>query len=142
MNGNDSDFEQFLKRRRVPALPEEWRGEILRRAESEGRRAEVNERARPWWSAWLWPSPWAWAGIGCAWALALGMNAMSGAQEGGAPAAAAPRTEAVYTRIIEERRLVREFFGAPESPAAQPPPAPVPSGAWYERRKQGQTMAA
>ena len=143
MNGSEPDFEQFLKRRRVPAVPAQWRGKILSAARAARKTDEKDTPEKPWWLAWLWPSPVAWAGIGCAWLLALGMNAMSGLSEGGgAPGLSAPQSDAVYTRIIEERRLVREFFGAPERPAAQPPPAPVPSGASYERRRQTQTMAA
>jgi hypothetical protein len=143
MNESEPDFEQFLKRRRVPVAPGQWRCGILAAAHAAEKVEGKHMPGRPWWIAWLWPSPYAWAGIGCAWALALGMNAMSSLPDGGTPAITmTPQSTPVYTMMMGDRWLTWELFQEEREPAVPPPPRRDPSGAWNGRRKQPQTITA
>ena len=145
-NGDDQGaFEQFLKHeRRIPTVPGEWRARILSAATQT---AVANEKPprEGGWRALLWPSPWAWGAIACAWALALGMNVLSGVPGASGGATTAARPEVVYTMLMEQRRLVREFFTNPSAsggPATPPPAATPPPGAWRGRRRTLQTIEA
>lgn len=138
-----NDFEQFLKQRRMRAVPPGWRAEILAaaRASADGS-AEKTEQPRPWWLAWLWPSPVAWAGIACAWLLALGMNAAAFSGGDGSAKVSAPSSQAASSAMVQQQMLVREFFHPQEEPAAAPPPPRRdPSGASNDRRASALTTA-
>ncbi len=119
-----NDFEQFLKQRRVPQVPAEWRAEMLAAARTQTavKKIATESLEKPWWLAWLWPSPVAWAGVGCAWLLALGMNAASNLPgEENLAAISRSSQQVVITAILQERMLVREFFQPQEEQPAEPP---------------------
>ncbi len=103
MNGSDHDFEQFLKQRRVPSAPEHWRGEILATAHAARKPGRKAEPARPWWLAWMWPSPVAWGALACVWIVIL-ISTLGGPGPQAPPAAAAGG-ETFITRLALERSL-------------------------------------
>lgn len=128
------DLERQIERQPRRAIPPEWREGILAaarqagRAPSRGGWASLWERLsalKPGLVSALWPSPRAWAGLAAIW---LGVVAVQlGMREGAAPVAraTAPPSRQLVLALAEQRRLMAELAGLPETAAATPArPAP------------------
>lgn len=112
MSGNEHDFERFLKQRRVPEAPAQWRAEILATArqkmKADGGRMKA-EPERPWWLAWMWPSPVAWGALACVW-IVIWISTLGGPGPQPPPVASAGG-ETFITRLALERSLAENKGG-------------------------------
>jgi hypothetical protein len=92
----NDEFEKHLSEIALNPPPEEWREQILARANPR------EPATLPWWQEWLWPCPQAWAGMAALWVIMLAMN-----WNGGSSA----RSSSTSARVMPEDAL------SPYSPA-------------------------
>lgn len=133
---NPDDFEKFLQRQPVKALPKEWRAEILAQAgkATDGQApAGTDRNAQPWWHDLLWPCPEAWAGLACLWLVILGISlATPAAPPSRVIADLPPNSELIWKALKEERELMAELTGP--QPLHAEPPKPRKQGPFSQGR--------
>jgi len=119
------EFEQYLKRQPVRALPPEWRDEILSAARVPHEEPAVRPamESKPWWLAWLWPSPTAWAGVACAWGLIFCLDAASRPESSGAVLTPTPATPGISPFLAANSRWFQHYLFITGENAPRPPKA-------------------
>jgi len=143
------DFEQFLKRQPVRALPREWRAGILaaavdaRREQLVKRDEETASPSTPWWLVWLLPSRAAWAGVACAWVVILGLDAAS-RPDGATSARGSEGAQQNLAMLVERQQWLQQFCLRMERESAEPSRLPInprrqePPGAFNWRNAETQ----
>ena len=124
---NSDDFEKRIQRQTIRSIPDEWRREILRAAETPAsRRPRFFSTFSHQLSTLLWPCPQAWAGLAAVWLVILTLNfAMQGPQTH--LAKAAPPTPSEIALLKEQRRLYFELAGLQAKEFAEPPKTASPA---------------
>jgi hypothetical protein len=114
------DFEQRLQRQPLRQIPNKWREEILKAAESAFVTPHSPPVTRPSWlsalntqlSTILWPHPKAWAGLAAVWILIFAVDfSMRDKTPVVAGKSASPSPE-VVAELKQQQRLLAELFGA------------------------------
>jgi hypothetical protein len=127
---NTNPLEQRIRDLPEHALPDKWREEILRAAESAaGSSAPVcTVNAAPWWRAWLWPCPQAWAGVAAAWCVILVLNLGAARTEGKLAGhdAPPPVPMQVWAAFAAQRDLRTDLELPPDPLPKSAPPAIAP----------------
>jgi hypothetical protein len=111
------DFEEILKRQSFRPLPPDLRAEILAAASApaqpavsaSSKRVPTSTTPRPWWSAWLWPSPYAWAALAAAWLVILGLNLADSSSRPAQFPGNFPSSPQFLALLVEQRRLLDEL---------------------------------
>ena len=148
------DFEEILKRQTFRPVPPDLRAEILAAASAPAQPAvsALPKRVpastpRPWWCAWLWPSPYAWAALAAIWILLavvqFGTQSTTERIRLARHQPASPPREWVAS-LAEQRQLLQDLFRETARPLAPvlPPLAPAERGACLDpRRRDGLAFA-
>jgi hypothetical protein len=77
---NNEDFEKQLGAVPFRALPDNWREDILKKAQiaggrsSPGEKTVIAQKKLLCWRDWLWPWPTAWAALAASWTIIIGVN--------------------------------------------------------------------
>lgn len=127
------EFEQFLKKQPVRAVPPTWRSEILVAAEHAARRGEgaAPTNSSAWWREWLWPSPVAWAGLACVWLVIIGLNIAAGPtakEKEMVRRIPSQSSQEIAAALTDQRRELAQVFEPPSPPpvAVRRPGPPGP----------------
>jgi hypothetical protein len=130
---NAGDFEKQLKRQALRQVPDEWRAEILQKAEASTRNSKSAETQNPSWlstlishlSTILWPHPKAWAGLAAVW-IVIGSLQFASSDHTNRLAARVERPSPESFAILRQQtRLLAELLGqSPPKDADRAKPNP------------------
>ncbi len=133
------EFEKHLQRQPLRKVPDEWRAEILRIAESShpstpDPRPSFLSTINHHLSTLLWPHPKAWAGLAAVWILIFSLHVTSrDSVPRLADNAHAPTAEIVLN-FRDQEKILAELIDNNEMPAADRPKR-LPAQPHSERRE-------
>ena len=110
--------------RRGEPTPELWQGieERVRAAAARKDRVRAGreQRAEPWWRAWLWPSPRFYAGVAALWIVMLTVHFGFLREPTQVQAANNPPSSIVQSALAQQRRELAEMLGNIGPPGVAP----------------------
>jgi anti-sigma factor RsiW len=108
--------------RKGEPTPELWRGieERVRTATApKGATRAGRERSpKPWWCAWLWPSPRFYAGVAALWIVMLAVHFGYLREPARILVTSNPPSPTVQSALAEQRRQLAEMLGSVSAPGA------------------------